>query len=149
MAPIEPGATAPPVPGTDLEAGASLLYFYKVTCPSCQISAPVAARYQDAYPGHIVGVGQDPSEKLQVFSRQYGMSFPSVSDPPPYDVSDAYGIRTVPTLVLVNAGTVEDVVEAWDRGGFNRVSGRLARLIGDRPVNVSEDGDGLPPFRPG
>jgi hypothetical protein len=67
----------------------------------------------------------------------------------PYDASEAYGVRTVPTVFLVDGGTVVDTVEGWDRAGFNRVSERLAELSGAAYRPVSEAGDGLPPFRPG
>jgi hypothetical protein len=44
---------------------------------------------------------------------------------------------------------VEDVVESWDRDGYNRMSLRLSELT-ERPyAEVSTPADGLPPFRPG
>ena len=58
-------------------------------------------------------------------------------------------MRTVPTVFLVEDGTVTDSVEGWDREGFNRVAGRLAEVTGTAYRPVSEAGDGLPPFRPG
>jgi hypothetical protein len=107
-------------------------------------------RLERAYPGRIAGIGQDPTEKLEAFSRTYAMTFPSEPDLPPYDVSNAYGIEHVPTLVVVDAdGVVADVVESWDRDGLNRASRRLAALLGVEPADVSEPGDGLPDFRPG
>src|SRR5919197_938469 len=98
MQEIQPGGKAPPVPGVDFTLGATALFFYKVTCPVCQIAAPVAAKLEQAYPGRIAGIGQDPEEKLAAFDRQYGLGFDSVTDLPPYDVSNAYGVIAVPTL---------------------------------------------------
>ncbi|HEY7400662.1 MAG TPA: redoxin domain-containing protein [Actinomycetota bacterium] len=145
---IEAGSLAPPTPGAP--TGAHALLFYKVTCPTCQMAAPPMDRLERAYPGRIAGIGQDPAEKLEAFSRTYAMTFPSEPDLPPYDVSNAYGIEHVPTLVVVDAdGVVADVVESWDRDGLNRASGRLASLLGAEPAVVSEPGDGLPEFRPG
>jgi len=97
----------------------------------------------------VAGVGQDPDAKLSQFAGQYGWSFPSTSDAPPYDVSNAYGIRVVPTLVVVDDGTVVDVVESWDREGYNRAASRLAELTGRDIGPVSVEGDDLPSFRPG
>jgi len=146
---VAPGASAPPVPGLDLAEGSRLLFFYKVTCPVCVMAAPVTERIEAAVPGGVAGVGQDPPQRLASFSRQYGMSFASVPDVAPYPVSEAYGIRVVPTLVLVDRGEVADVTESWDRDGWNRLVEGLAGRTGRVFRPVSEPGDGLPSFRPG
>jgi peroxiredoxin len=148
MEPIGPGSPAPPIEGTDLEEP-RVLFFYKVTCPVCQLAAPVAERMQAAYPGRIVGVGQDDETKLRSFAAQYGATFPSAVDEPPYPASRSYGVRVVPTLFLVQEGVVRDVVESWDRDGFNRIAQGLAELTGNESVALSTPDDGLPPFRPG
>ena len=148
--PLRPGSAAPSIPGIDFSPGPNVLFFYKVTCPVCQLAAPPVSLFQRAYPGRIKGIGQDPSEKLAEFDRAYLMGFPSVADLPPYRVSNAYGIRTVPTTFLVDAeGTILDTVESWDRDGLNRVSKQLAALLGADFASISEPDDGLPPFRPG
>ena len=148
MPPLTPGTTAPPIPSVAFDKPTAV-YFYKVTCPVCQLSGPVTDTFQRAYPGHIVGVGQDPPERLDQFASEFGVTFPSEVDAPPYDVSDAYGIRVVPTLYLIEDGTVTDVAESWDRAGFNRISERLAASTGREYAVISEEGDGLPAFRPG
>jgi hypothetical protein len=149
MAVIAPGADAPPIDGVELGTGPRALWFHKVTCPVCQLAAPVAERLAAAHPGLVVGVGQDPEDHLNAFQLAHGITFAVVRDPPPYAASDSYGLIVVPTLVLVQDGAVVDVVESWDRDGYNRVSGRLAELTGNEPTVVSAVGDGLPPFRPG
>jgi hypothetical protein len=56
----------------------------------------------------------------------------------------------VPTIVSVDGeGRVADVVESWDRDGYNRASRTLAELLGADAVVISEPSDGLPEFRPG
>jgi peroxiredoxin len=143
------GASAPPVPGTSPEEAHALL-FYKVTCPTCQMAAPPLDRFEQAYPGRMYGVGQDPASKLAEFSAEFGATFPSVSDAEPYPASSAYGIENVPTMVVVDGdGRVADVVESWDRDGYNRASTTLAGLLGRDPVVISDARDGLPAFRPG
>jgi thiol-disulfide isomerase/thioredoxin len=128
---------------------ARAVWFYKVTCPVCQMAAPVATRLEQQHPGHLVGIGQDPPDRLDQFAAGFGLSIPVMPDPPPYEASEAYEISVVPTLVLVDGGAVVDIVESWDRDGYNRVSARLAGIIGSAAGTVSEDGDGLPSFRPG
>jgi len=147
---LEPGAKAPPVPGVDFGTAPTALFFYKVTCPVCQMAAPKARAFEEGYPGRILGVGQDPAEKLTAFDRQYGLGFGSVADLPPYELSNAYGIVSVPTLFLVGTdGVILESVPSWDRDGYNAVSEHLAKLLDTDPVVVSRPGDGLPPFRPG
>ena len=143
------GTDAPRVPGAT-QTGSHALLFYKVTCPTCQMAAAPIDGFERAYPGRIVGIGQDPEDALERFSTTYGMTFGSHPDLPPYDASNAYGIEHVPTLVVVDAeGRVADVVESWDRDGLNRASGTLASLLGAEPVTISDPSDGLPAFRPG
>lgn len=149
MQPLSPGATVPPVAGVDLSGGPGLLFFYKVTCPVCQMAAPKAQAFQDAYPGRVFGVGQDPVEKLSAFDAEYALAIPRSPDLPPYEHSNAFGIRVVPTVFLIQDSTVIDAVESWDRDGYNRVSRQLAELTGSEFVEISSAGDGLPPFRPG
>jgi peroxiredoxin len=151
MAPLTPGTAAPPIEGIELGGEPLALFFYKVTCPVCQMTAPKADVLANAYPTHVRGIGQDPSPRLAQFATEYGAAeFDSVSDAPPYEASDAYGIETVPTLFVVDAaGTIVETVESWSREGYNRASKTLAGLLGQPYVEISNAGDGLPPFRPG
>ena len=150
MAVIAVGDAAPLVPGGPVQEGPVALVFYKVTCPVCQMAAPKIDTMARSYPGRVVGVGQDPPDELERFGREFRMDIAAVADLPPYDVSNAYGIETVPTLFVIDgAGVVADEVVSWDRAGYNRASARLAELLGVEPVTVSDSSDGLPPFRPG
>jgi peroxiredoxin len=150
MAPLPPGTAAPPIDGLDLGASPTALFFYKVTCPVCRMAAPKVGSMANAYPGRIAGIGQDPAPKLVAFADEHGMGFGSTSDPPPYAASRAYGIETVPTLFVIDArGTIVETVESWDRAGYNRASRTLADLAALPYREVSNDGDGLPAFRPG
>ena len=150
MQALAAGSRAPQIPDLDFGSGATVLFFYKVTCPVCQLSAPAVQTFETSYPGRILGIGQDPGEKLSAFSRTYGIGFPSRADTPPYELSNAYGVRVVPTTFLINTDAeVLGVVQSWDRAGMNDLSRRLASLVGAEYRPISEDGDGLPAFRPG
>lgn len=148
--PIEQGAQAPGIRGVDFGAGPTAVVFYKVTCPVCQMVAPKVAALHDAFPGRVIGVGQDPVSELESFASEFGFGAPSTSDTDPYPISDSYGIEAVPTLVLVGSdGVVADVVQSWNRDGYNHVGDELAELTGRPTQVVSDPDDGLPPFRPG
>jgi thiol-disulfide isomerase/thioredoxin len=126
------------------------LFFYKVTCPTCQLAAPTMRFFEQAFPGRVVGVGQDPEPELVAFRSAYAMEIRSVHDAPPYPVSDAYDIVSVPTLFLAGEdGTILESVGAWDRKGFNRVAEVLAELMGTTAPIISTPDDGLPDFKPG
>lgn len=146
---IATGSPAPEVTG-DLTEGPRAYVFYKVTCSVTKMAGPPIAHLATAYPGAVVGVGQDPPEDLVAFSQEHGWDFPQLPDLAPYPVSDAFGIRSAPTVVVVAAdGTVVDVVESWDRDGINRASATLAGLLGKDARIVSTADDGLPDFKPG
>ena len=150
MAPLRPGTAAPAIDGVDLASAPTALFFYKTTCPVCRMAAPKAQAFNAAYPGRIVGVGEDPPGKLASFAGEFGVEFGSVPDLPPYPASDAYGIEVVPTLFVIDAGgAIVETVESWDREGWNRASETMAGLTGSAYVPVSSEEDGLPAFRPG
>lgn len=150
MSPLRVGDVAPEVPGVESADGPVGLFFFKVTCPTCQLAAPTMRHFERAFPGRVVGVGQDPERDLARFTEEHAMGISSVEDAPPYKVSNAYAVETVPTLYLVGAdGRVAEAVGAWDRDGFNRVASRLAELTGREPVLVSTPDDGRPDFKPG
>src|ERR1700736_6395878 len=54
--PLAVGSPAPPIPGVDFSAGPTTVFFYKVTCPVCQMASPKVQRFEEAYSGRIVGV---------------------------------------------------------------------------------------------
>jgi peroxiredoxin len=144
---IQVGAPAPRVFDG---SGPHALVFYKVTCSVTALAGPALARLGAAYGGAVLGVGQDPQDALDAFAAEQGWGFPQTSDLAPYEVSDAYGIASAPTVVVIDAtGRVADVVESWDREGANRASATLARLLGTEPEILSTPDDGLPAFKPG
>jgi peroxiredoxin len=150
---LAPGHTAPSFTLPDAASGEPVadpwkdgpvvLAFFKVTCPVCQLTAPMVQALADTG-ARVVAIGEDPPRALATYGERYGQRVPTLSEPPPYRVSAAYGLTAVPSVVLVGEdATVVDAVGGWDREHWNRV----AVKAGGRPV--SRPGDGLPPFRPG
>jgi hypothetical protein len=143
------GAAAPRVDFVT-DGGPHGLVFYKVTCSVTRLAGPPIAALGAAFPGAVTGVGQDPPEDLDRFAGELAWAFPQVPDLAPYPVSDAYGIVSAPTLIVIDGdGVVADVAESWDREAMNRGAATLARLRGTTPPVLSTPGDGLPDFKPG
>jgi len=150
VSPLRIGDVAPEVPGVSFGDGPTGLFFYKVTCPTCQLAAPTMTVFHEAFPGRMIGVGQDPEADLERFTDRFGMGIASLEDAPPHPLSSVYAIESVPTLYLVgDDGRVLEAVGAWDRDGFNRVADTLAELLDVPPVVVSSKDDGRPAFKPG
>lgn len=157
--PIAAGQTAPPVVLDTVQgetwsrSGPVLLIFFKGSCPTCQLAFPVYGelerRYGDALP--IVAVCQDPPREAAKWLADRGFSGPALDDASGgYALSEAYGVESVPTLVLIGTDDhIEKVREGWDRARVNA----LARVIGERTgrstAPVSTENDGLPAFKPG
>jgi peroxiredoxin len=123
--------------------GPVVLAFFKTTCPVCQMAAPKVQALADGGV-RVVAVGEDAPPEIRTYAERHGQRVPTLSESAPYPASDAFGIDTVPTLFRIDEdGTVRDAVVSWDRdrwNGFAEAAGGTA---------VSEEGDGLPPFRPG
>jgi peroxiredoxin len=123
--------------------GPVVLAFFKTTCPVCQMAAPKVQALADSGV-RVVAVGEDPPSQIRSYAERHGQDVPTLTEPAPYPVSDAFGIDTVPSLFLVGEdGTVRDAVVSWDRDAWNR----FAEAAGGNAV--SDEGDGLPRFRPG
>lgn len=162
--PLPPGTEAPAfeLPSSDggaprsLEdltaAGPALLAFFKTGCPTCELAFPVYAelerRYGSAVP--VVAVSQDALAKTVPWLEAKGFAGVALDDESDgYAVSEAYAVTSVPTVVLVDKGTVVATSEAWDRDRANAWARRLGESTGRDPSPVSREGDGLPAFKPG
>ena len=93
----------------------------------------------------VVAIGEDPAPEAGRLPRPVAARrCPPSAEPPPYRVSAAYDLVSVPSLFLVDRrGTLLDVVVGWDRDDWNKAS----VAAGGRPVSAA--GDGLPAYRPG
>ena len=163
---LAPGAIAPgfdlPAAGGDRErialdelsaTGPALLAFFKTSCPVCVLSFPVWGELARRYGGAmaVVAVSQDPLARARPWLDQAGFEAPVLDDSAGFATSRAYGVETVPALVLVGTdGRVTDASEGWDRRRANAWDLALAELTGVASRGpVSDPTDGLPPYRPG
>lgn len=161
--PLPAGAEAPPFDLLDAGAtprpldnvastGAALLVFFKTSCPTCRLAFPVVAelqrRYGDALP--VVAVTQTAMSAAVPWLHELGFDGPVLDDERDgFGLSDAYRIRSVPTLVLVEGGRVVATGEGWDRDRMNAWARDLGARTGRDASPVTVEGDGRPLYKPG
>jgi peroxiredoxin len=130
----------------DLAAkGPVLLVFFKVTCPSCQLTLPFLDRIHNPERLSVYGLSQDGAEDTRDFNREFGVSFPMLLDREEDDfpASNAYGVSNVPTLVLIErGGKVGRVIEGWQRKEIEWLGGQAG-------VTPFRDGDNVPEWKAG
>ncbi|WP_457600536.1 peroxiredoxin family protein [Hydrogenivirga sp.] len=137
--------------GTDSLGGYKLIVFYKVSCPTCQLTLPFIERLYRSYGDsvHFMGVSQDSCSDTESFAKNYGLTFPQLSDEPDYRVSIDYDVQVVPTVYLVNPeGKVVFVEESFVKSSLESLNEELARLSG-REVNPLFEDVSVPPFKAG
>lgn len=145
---IAPGDAAPPATPTK----PALYAFFKNGCPTCQLAFPIVAELERRYGGAIpvVAVAQDEPKKAGPWLAEKGFAGKVIDDSSRYPMSRAYGIVSVPTLVLVDElGVVASVSEAWSRERYNEWARDLGERTGRTTEPVSTEDDGRPAFKPG
>jgi peroxiredoxin len=161
--PVATGRSAPAAEAATLDgapvdlallaaAGPAVLFFYKGDCGASDAAAHVLPRLA-AVPGlRVAAISQDPPFETELFDRAHRLSEGGVRllvDPDPWPASDAFGVVSTPTFVLLApGGRVEEVSEGWSRDAANALAARAAALAGAPAPVVSTPADG-PAFRPG
>jgi peroxiredoxin len=129
---------------TALSRGPVVLVFFKVSCPTCQLTFPHIQRiFVSAgkdWHAQLWAISQDDPEDTRRFARHHGVTFDMLIDEYPYDVSNAYGIVSVPTLFIVE----QDGKISMSDNGFSKAS--LNQIAG---YDLFKPNDGLPATRPG
>jgi len=130
--------------GTALSRGPVVLAFFKVSCPTCQLTFPhiqrIFASAGKDWHAQLWAISQDDAEDTRRFARHHGITFDMLIDEYPYDVSNAYGIVSVPTLFIVE----QDGKISMSDNGFSKAS--LNQIAG---YDLFTPNDGLPATRPG
>jgi peroxiredoxin len=136
-----------------LARGPLLVAFFKVGCPTCQYALPFLERLHQQFREHgaqVWGISQDDARSSRSFAEEFGLTFPILIDDHPYDVSDAYGIRHVPTLFLINGqGLVELATDGFDKKDLLAIQHWFARGFSVSPPALFLPTERVPEFKPG
>jgi peroxiredoxin len=121
-----------------------VLVFFKESCPTCQFTFPhiqrILAAAGNDWHAQLWAVSQDDLEDTHRFARQYGITFDMLIDQYPYDVSNAYGIVSVPTMFIIEQdGKIRMSDNGFSKASLNQIAGH----------EVFSPNDGLPASRPG
>ena len=134
----------------DLE-GHRLLVFYKVTCPTCQLTLPFVEKMFRSYGDRIyfISVVQDLEGEARKFARNHCLTFPQLIDAPDYRVSSDYDVRVVPTIYLVDTEEkVSFVEESFVKASLEELNKKLAE-ISNKEVNPLFEDVSVPTFKAG
>jgi len=103
--------------GSLLSAGPVLLAFFKVSCPTCQLTLPYLQRISGK-DVQIVPVSQDSAAATLGFSEAFGVQLPMLFDreQDDYPASNSFGLTHVPSMFLVE----RDGRISWEWTGFHK-----------------------------
>ncbi len=151
---LETGATAPDFSINDLEGrrqslrealehGPVLAIFFKISCPTCQLTLPFLGRLKPAL--QVIGISQDDAPSTKEFLEYFKIALPVLIDPEQehYPVSTAYRLTNVPSLFLIE----RDATISWAIHGFHR--GDLEQLAARYGVTLFGSTEKVPLMKPG
>ena len=133
----------------------TLFAFFKVNCPTCQLAWPYVQRLHELYGGQAVrvaGVCQNTASEGALFSRTYGgTTFDLLVDAEPrFDASNAFGVESVPHLVLVSPdGKVLRVQTGWSKREMEELGREIAKAKGLTVAPVVSPADPVKDFQAG
>jgi peroxiredoxin len=133
-------------------AGPVLLFVYKADCPATAVAGPVLPRFARLAGLGLVAISQDDEPETSGFAQACGWegAVRVLRDPEPWRASDALGARVTPTWVLLErGGRIAAAAEGWSREDVNGLAATAAALLGRPPLEISAQGGGDPPWRPG
>lgn len=136
--------------GDWLKKGPVLLFFYKTSCPTCQLMAPFVETLHRALGDlvQLIGVAEDPPDQVRAFTVFHALTFVQLCEEQPYPVSSRFGLSNVPTTFLVGAdGVIQATLVGWDRDKFNQLATLMAGWAGVEPFEVA--GADAPLFKAG
>ena len=124
--------------------GPTLLAFFKISCPVCQLTLPYLERLAGSGL-QIVGISQDDEAPTQGFNQRFGVTFPTLLDRSNdgYPASNAYGISSVPSLFVVEPdGRISKAFSGFSKRDLEQLGARVG-------VKIFQPGDNVPEWKAG
>jgi peroxiredoxin len=114
----------------NLKAGPVLLVFFKISCPTCQLTLPFLERLATAV--RVIGIGQDDAKSTKEFLEYFRITFPVLIDPASdhYAVSGIYRLTNVPSLFLIEqSGVISWTLNGFHKGDLESLAARFGRTL--------------------
>jgi len=120
--------------------GPALLVFFRADCRRCEGVLGLAAGVGRIARGlTVVGVSQETIADTAEFLSGIGVRMPVVIDDVPYRASAAFGMETVPALVLIEDDRVSWASDGAGPEDLEELARRLAGWIKRTPVEIHPD----------
>lgn len=136
-----------------LDQGPVVLAFFKVSCPVCQFTFPFLQRISERYSGDgvsVIGVSQDDARSTKEFNQEFGVKFPTLIDDTGYPASNAYGLTTVPTVLLIEPdGRIKIGGAGFSKNDLASIANELAQHRKLSAVPLFRPDEAVPDFKPG
>ena len=154
---LRPGDFAPDINLPDLDGaawnlrealrhGPVVFAFFKITCPTCQLTLPFLQRLADSPSSgpQLVAISQDDVPDTREFHQRFGVSMPTLTDAPPrYSAGNAYRITSVPSIFVVETdGKIASAVDGFNKAELEKLGQRFG-------VSPFRESDRVPALRPG
>jgi peroxiredoxin len=164
MAALTPGTPAPAISLKDstgksttlaeqLKKGPVLAAFFKVSCPTCQFTAPFLERLHEMYGGEgftLLGISQDQARDTREFMNEFGLKFPVLIDDSGYPASNQYGLTNVPSVFLIAPdGKIQVSAVGFSKPDLEDVAAAAARATGKAATPLFKPGEVIPDYKPG
>jgi peroxiredoxin len=127
-----------------LARGPALFAFYKVSCPTCQLSLPFLERLRGG-PFQVYAISQNGADEVREFNEAFEVELPTLLDRASngYPVSNAFAIAYVPSLFLVEP----DRTISWSWVGFHKA--KFEELAARAGRAIFRDGERVPESKSG
>ena len=104
--------------------GPVVLVFAHGDCPTSTLTLRRLAALDDNPEVRLACIAEETPSGAARLARRTGIRFPMLAEEAPFEVSQAYGIETVPTAVRIDPGSgITDTVVGWDASAYGRLLG--------------------------
>src|SRR5271165_2163593 len=134
-----------------LKKGPVVAAFFKVSCPTCQFTAPFFERLHETYGGEkftFWAISQDDAQDTRDFLQEFDVEFPALIDDSGYPVSNQYGITNVPSIFLIAPdGKIQESCVGFSKGDLEKMAAVAAQATSAPPTSFFKPGEVIPDFK--
>ena len=108
----------------------TVLAFFKVSCPTCQLAMPFLDRLaQGAL--RVIAVSQNDAKTTRQFHDRFGISMLTLLDPvAPFAASNAFDLTNVPSLFVIEAdGRISQSFAGFSKADFAALGERAGAPV--------------------